>query len=224
VLPGTTFLLEGLRRHRSPWLDGLHRREQDALASFRAAGPTGMVEELMKYYRGDLTLLAKYKLAHTDLRAFYTHVTEPDLGLFRTNALSEALLSLTGEARAPDDAELERDTRYTFQWLAAIARRCDEAGATTTFVIIPHPFDVDERLREEWAPLADVRALTAYVRRTAEILRGLLAGAGLRFVDLYPVLAGTRGAYLDMDLHWSPKGHELVVPAVKAAVAARTAH
>jgi hypothetical protein len=79
-----------------------------------------------------------------------------------------------------------------------------------TIVVIPEAFQVDDRMREQWLPLADMRRCTVPCRDAAQGFIGRARADSLDVVDLHDVLQRTRGTYLNLDGHWSSDGVKLV--------------
>jgi hypothetical protein len=134
----------------------------------------------------------------------------PDAGLFRSYYLRYALDAFVHPEIAEDPLE---PTVGFVRRAAAAARR---AGVPLTIVIIPEAAQVDDRFVELWAPLAELRGYLAPKRRVAEAAAAAWRADGLDVLDLHPILAPQRGAYLSLDGHLAAEGQHAVARAIAA--------
>ena len=210
LFPGLHHVMARRYNHsRNVWVLGnLHQREQERLEHIRKAGSAGLPEQLIGYYTGSDYASCLETLWKKDLGAFYEDLTHPDMGLIRTSAFHKAVCPAGGEAVPVMDREQVRSSKM-YTMLSLIKRRCDEAGAAFTAVIIPQGFDVDDRMREQWLPLADLRRQVSRLPAQAVLIRQLLEEDSIACLDLYPVFRNTRGSYLNFDGHWSAMGNGL---------------
>ncbi len=160
------------------------------------------------------------QIMRPEFAPFLAMLREPDDGRFRSYYLSAALWSASvgggqWEADSPDSA---------LYWMAETADHCRRRDMGLTIVIIPEAFQVDERMIEQWAPLTDMRHLTQPTRAAAEQFYREAVAAGWDVLDLHETFDGARGAYLNVDGHWSPAGAALAAQAVSGHLAERGLH
>ena len=146
------------------------------------------------------------RLARDDIGGLFNMLREPDDGRFRSYYLSAALVAA---ASVDWKWELNSD-EIAWHWTERAARLCRSRNIPLTVVVIPEAFQVDDRMREQWLPLADMRHCTAACRDAARSFVGRARAKSLDVVDLTDELQGTRGTYLNLDGHWSAAGVELV--------------
>jgi hypothetical protein len=154
-------------------------------------------------------------LRRRDLAAFYAMLRQPDRGLFRSYYLAAGLKALLGNGRRGDVTPA-----YAYRWVRRTSDLCRARGAAFTLVVVPEAFQVDERMRELWLPLADMRELMAPEASACQELVKVCRGDGMDVVDLHASMAGLRGTYLDLDGHWSDRGVELVAGVMASHLAA----
>ena len=93
-----------------------------------------------------------------------------------------------------------------------------------TFVLVPVSYDVDDEFVDTWAPLIDFRTERTHNAWRLHRLKSELTSRRMDVLDLTPVLANQRGAYLDFDTHWSVLGNDLVAGAVARHLSGRSSH
>jgi 16S rRNA G1207 methylase RsmC len=131
---------------------------------------------------------------------------DPDGGKFRSYYLSAALV-----AAASADWKWEPNSdEIAWQWTERAAGLCRSRNIPLTVVVIPEAFQVDDRMYEQWLPLADMRRCTGACRDAALSFVRRARANSLDVVDLHDELQGTRGTYLNLDGHWSAAGVDLV--------------
>lgn len=224
LLPGVTgVILKNAHVPVRAWLSQspLHPREVAAMERFRAAGPDGVVDQLMTHYRGSKTSALREELSRRDLRDFYAKLIAPDMGLFRSYVLNAALSALAGDVARDDRSTAEPE-------IAAAARLLDKMRALTagnnarlTVVLVPVCYDVDDRFVRIWAPLIDFKTERAFSRWRLERLKSTLVDQNFDVLDLSAPLDGREGTYLDFDGHWSTLGNEIAAAAVAGHLSAR---
>jgi hypothetical protein len=142
-----------------------------------------------------------------------------------SRTLHRALAGRPGEVDPLDDlsdparwktgllAEAEKRYRQAF---AHIAETCQRRGLALVVVLLPPPAAVDDLRTHGPASSPDVAGPRAPLARASAILRAL----GIRFVDVSAELATlpTAETYLRFDHHFTPRGHQLVARAVRAAI------
>ncbi|MEO6950999.1 MAG: hypothetical protein ABI321_04225 [Polyangia bacterium] len=105
------------------------------------------------------------------------------------------------QSRSPLRAHLER-----------VAALCKAAGAELVVVVLPLDVQVS---KTEWAKYHAEPIDLAASRSLVEDVLGVAARLGARTVDAWPALEKAEpGAFLDGDLHMSPKGHQAVADAI----------
>jgi hypothetical protein len=146
------------------------------------------------------------RLVRDDIGGLFDMLRNPDDGKFRSYYLSAALV-----AAASADWKWEPNSdEIAWQWTERAARLCRRRGVHFTVVVIPEAFQVDDRMCEQWLPLANMRHCTATCRDAARSFVDRARANSLDVIDLSDQLQGTRGTYLNLDGHWSAGGVELV--------------
>lgn len=152
----------------------------------------------------------KSRLTSAESSRFLAILKQPDLGKFRSYYLTAALWAAsTGNGqwdKNPEEAAL--------YWAREMKVVCDRTNVRLTFVLIPEAFQVDSRMRDQWAPLADMRHLTKPCREASERFCCTAREMGLDVLDLYSAFEDVPGTYLNLDGHWSDTGVELAARAV----------
>lgn len=206
-----------MNRHR-PWTlalgDGSVFAAEEAFADAIAAADADEVRRLVVARAPEAArpaIEARLDAARTaSVAALLQH---PDAGLFRSYYLRYALDAFVHPEIAEDPLE---PTVGFVRRAAAAARR---AGVPLTIVIMPEAAQVDDRFVELWAPLAELRRYLAPKRRVAEAAAAAWRADGLDVLDLHPILATQRGAYLSLDGHLAAEGQHAVARAIAAHVA-----
>lgn len=146
------------------------------------------------------------RLEEVQAREFFRMLREPDEGKYRSYYLSPALTAAGNDTYTwePNSDEI------AWWWTMRAADFCRARNIGFTVVVIPEAFQVDDRMREQWLPLADMRRVTAPCREAAEAFVRRARGESLDVVDLHEELSGTRGTYLNLDGHWSEAGVDRV--------------
>jgi hypothetical protein len=156
------------------------------------------------------------RLVRDDIGGLFDIFRDPDDGKFRSYYLSAALV-----AASSADWKWERNSdEIAWQWTERAARLCRCRKIPLTVVIIPEAFQVDDRMCEQWLPLADMRRCTAACRDAARTFVDRARANSLDVIDLSDELQGTRGTYLNLDGHWSAAGVELVAGVLAKHLAA----
>lgn len=145
-------------------------------------------------------------LSRDGIEPVFEMLRNPDEGKFRSYYLSAALSAAADEnwSWEPNSAEI------AWQWTEQAAQYCRRHRIGLTVVVIPEAFQIDDRMRDQWRPLADMRKATAPCRQAAADFVGRLRTAKLDVIDLHKGLRGLRGTYLNMDGHWSTAGVDAV--------------
>ena len=137
---------------------------------------------------------------------FFQMLRQPDAGKFRSYYLTSAI-----RAAADEDWTWEQNSEiFAWEWTEQAVRYCQTRKIGLTIVVIPEAFQVDDRMRDQWLPLADLRKCTAPCRDAATRFVQRASAAELDVIDLQTTLQGQRGTYLNLDGHWSRLGVENV--------------
>ncbi len=146
------------------------------------------------------------KLAKADMSSFYDMLRHPDENLFRMFLVEAGAQLAAGEYRAA------RITfrRVAFRWIRRIHQLCEDRGISFTLIVVPISFEVDQRMRTMWAPLADMRWVNRSAAQAARRLTELARAEGLDTLDLHDFLQDYPGSYLNLDGHFSSYGAEVV--------------
>jgi hypothetical protein len=192
------------------WLSGttLGRDEQARHRVLRQATDEQIRQMLMQ--ASGLDPASRKRLAsclgRDDIGGLFKILREPDDGRFRSYYLQAALAA----ASQTDWTWEPNSDAVAWEWTQRAARLCRSRNVSLTIVVIPEAFQVDDRMREHWLPLADMRRGTAPCRDAAQSFIRRARADSLDVVDLHDVLQGTRGTYLNLDGHWSTYGVKLV--------------
>lgn len=150
------------------------------------------------------------RLRGPDTKTFFEVLREPDAEKFRSYYLNSALLSAAA-GRGQWDPNPETQALY---WAVQMQRICTNRGVKLTLAVIPEAFQVDPRIRDQWAPLADMRHVTQPCRDAAERFCAAARAQGMDVLDLHPAFQDVPGTYLNLDGHWSKAGADLAAQAV----------
>lgn len=121
-------------------------------------------------------------------------------------AIDTEQMTVELQSRSPLRAHLER-----------VAALCEASGAELVVVVLPLDVQVSST---EWAKYHAPPIDLAASRSLVDDVLGVAARLGARTVDAWPSLASAEpGAFLDGDLHMSPKGHQAVADAIERALA-----
>jgi ribosomal protein L25 (general stress protein Ctc)/lysophospholipase L1-like esterase len=120
--------------------------------------------------------------------------------------------------RAPIASALQRKSPL-YAHLARAKQLCDENGAALVVVVLPVDVQVSAK---EWDKYPGAQKLDlSQTRVLVDDVLDMADTLGARGVDAWPALAAAEpGAFLDGDLHMSPKGHAAVADAIARALAA----
>lgn len=172
--------------------------ERDITSRLRKGKPEDLTAVLAK-------LVPASRLSGLDLRPLTRALARPDLGLihppFLRRMMTETLVTGT-ETVAVESLEL------TARWLLATARLARRSGAQLSVVLIPPAETVDDRLRDLWSPVGDIRRGATKWTKATDWLKAELENR-VDTIDLQPSLVGTRGTYLNGDGRWSRSGNEV---------------
>lgn len=137
---------------------------------------------------------------------FFDMLRKPDDDKFRSYYLTAAL-----KAAADEDWKWDSNSaEIAWEWTQQTVQYCRIQGIGLTVVVIPEAFQVDDRMREQWLPLADMRRVTAPCRQAAAEFVARARQSTLDVIDLHDHLQGSSGTYLNLDGHWSAEGVETV--------------
>lgn len=143
---------------------------------------------------------------HDRMLPVFEMLRKPDAEKFRSYYLSDALSAAARKNwQWPANSE-----KIAWEWTECAVRLCHNRRIGLTVVMIPEAFQIDDRMRDQWLPLADMRHVTTPCREAAARYVALARAANLDVIDLHEELAGVRGTYLNLDGHWSFSGVEKV--------------
>ncbi len=168
-------------------------RTEEILALLTKLTPTAKRDEMAE------------RLGKADLKRLARALALPDLGLVRPAFLQRLLASLSWER---GNGVSQENLETTARWLAATLRLGRRAGLETTLVLIPPAEATDDRLRDLWSSVGDIRVGARQWTEAADWLKNRL-GDQTDVLDLREAFAGVRGTYLNGDGHWTPAGNEI---------------
>lgn len=223
-LGGLNHLLTNRRRPvLRTWLlaGDLHQEEERLRALLSVLDDENAARYLRKIMTSRLEPAQHERLARhlkeNDLSAFYRMLREPDEGLFRSYYLMHALrAAAVPEAEMPPPSE-----ESACHWVAHMQELCRDRCVRFLLVVVPEAFQVDGRMREQWAPLADMRRYTRATREVSLLLMERLRPLGVDILDLHGPLAEVPGTYLNLDGQWSTAGIERISDLVAQALRER---
>ena len=142
------------------------------------------------------------------------HDQETLSALTRRDQLDDTMKTL----RAEPVAKLVRERSPLHPHLAAAKALCDANGAELVVLVLPLDVQVSA---EEWKKYGRTEALDLTATRVlGEDVLSMADELGARTVDAWPALAAAEpGAFLNGDLHMTPKGHDAVAVAIARALA-----
>ena len=152
----------------------------------------------------------KSRLTSPESSNFLAMLKQPDAGKFRSYYLNAGLWAASvGNGQWDKNPET-----VALYWAQQMKHVCDRTNVQLTFVVIPEAFQVDSRMRDQWAPLADMRNLTKPCRDASERFCAAARAQGLDVLDLHSAFEDVPGTYLNLDGHWSDNGVELAAKTV----------
>lgn len=196
----------------------LRRNEEQLASRIRRCDDKSLRQLLFSLVQGYLWPAQQQHLAErltrVEMGPFLTMLRHPDKELFRSYYLWPALqvAAVPGTRWEPLHPEVAA------QWVTQTRNVCQKHGSALTVAIIPEAFQVDSRMREQWAPLADMRDMTRSSRTAAEQLLIRLRAEGIQVIDLHESLQDVPGTYLNLDGHWSERGVRLVAEVLAKAL------
>ncbi|MFO1002348.1 MAG: hypothetical protein U0936_18630 [Planctomycetaceae bacterium] len=152
----------------------------------------------------------KSRLTSPESSDFLAMLKQPDAGKFRSYYLTAGLWA----ASVGDGQWNKNPETSALYWARQMKYVCDQRSIQLTFVVIPEAFQVDSRMRDQWAPLADMRNLTKPCRDASERFTRSVREQGLDVLDLHSAFEDVPGTYLNLDGHWSDKGVELAAKTI----------
>lgn len=148
-------------------------------------------------------------LSRAEVGSFWAMIRAPDQNRFRSYFLWPALEHAAGRPTMTVNG-----VDFTAGWPTLAAQECARHGVKFTVVLIPEAFAVDDRMVEQWGPVAPMRTVMAPKAEALDQVGKLLRTRGIEVVDLNEVLLHSRGTYLNMDGHWSQAGVDMVAHAL----------
>lgn len=203
-----------LTNHQRPviqaWIEGgqLARDEQQRAAALSQATDDEMRIMLLSASGMQSAAYTRLEsvLKQPEMARLFDVFRHPDEGKFRSYYLSAAL-SAAADASWTWEPNTER---VAWEWTELASRYCAQQKIGLSIVLIPEAFQIDDRMWDQWRPLADMRRCTAPCRVAAARFLKQAQLAKLDVIDLHQELLGLRGTYLNMDGHWSELGVEYV--------------
>jgi len=222
--PGINYLIS---RHDYPavmtWIDqslhlhdqGMHEWLKEGGSSRLSGKLAWLTTQILKgsKHEGSFKEFQKI-LKQKDLTSFYENLQNPDRGLFRSSILFEALRNMVLGKKSHN---IEKHTSHAFEMILAMRNLCKEHGVKFSVVIIPQGFDVDNRIRETYLVLTDMKNAINHITLGVNSLISKLQAANIDVLDLYPVLR-REGTYLNFDGHWSLLGNQITSEAVSGFI------
>jgi len=129
--------------------------------------------------------------------------------LTRRDALDDTMKAL----RAAPVTRLVRERSPLYPYLTTAKALCDANGAELVVLVLPLDVQVSA---SEWKKYGQAEALDLTTTRVlADDVLAMADELGARAVDAWPALAAAEpGAFLNGDLHMTPKGHDAVALAI----------
>ncbi len=186
-------------------LDAEHNLHADIVRST----PAQLVERFTSHVEESRRPALRGRLEQPAAQVFFDMLKNPDAGNFRSYFIWPALEAAAGLSPPPVTGE-----DFTLLWVQRTGALCKASGVRFTAVLVPEAFSVDDRMVEQYAAVADLREWTRPKSEALQRLGKAATAQGLDVVDLFDVLHGTRGSYLNMDGHWSQTGVDLVAKAL----------
>ena len=186
----------------------LNRIERERSRTIHAAlsQPGRLADALCSIVAPKYRRLLRERLSQGRLDAFLSMLRQPDGGLFRSYPIVEAAMSLQSD-RLPLSIDVKLPS---YRWIQRAKTLCEDHDVRFTVVIIPMSYQVDPRVRRQWAPLAPMHEFTKFSQQGAGRLRERLQRDHIEYVDLQTILQDKPGTYLNLDGHWSERGLDLV--------------
>ncbi|MBF0421125.1 MAG: SGNH/GDSL hydrolase family protein [Magnetococcales bacterium] len=190
----------------------LHQQEQEMMHRLQTLSDAEARQFLLDYskFSGEKRDKLEKVLQRPENTALLATLRHPDGGLFRSYMFDDLFRLAVGESLKIDAASPDTMVTGIYPDILAIKRVCDAAQVALTVLFVPMGLHVDPRYVETWSLFGDLDRLGHRQSRATELLRERLIRDGIAFHDLNPVLKGVRGAYLNVDGHWSQQGVDWV--------------
>jgi len=202
-------LAKKYKQSTNVWLaDNLHSREQSVLEQFRKTDFYKLPRILAMNDRLRGGRECYNKLLTLDFYDFYKMLTLPDMGLFRTYILVDAVTNYCHPLKNTEGSPPTNTGSYSLRMINLMRELSQRNGVGFSVVIVPQGFDVDDRMWSQWKILTDFRERYKHSLKASNFKDSLLEN-GVHVVDLYPALESKKGTYLNVDGHWSKFGNEL---------------
>ena len=201
-------LAKKFKRSTNVWLAyNLHSREQAVLKQFREINfdKLPLILANSESLKGGKECYGA--LSKLDLHNFYQMLTHPDMGLFRTYILIDAITNFCHPLENTENRPPIKTGSYTLRMIKLMRELARKNGIGFSVVIVPQGFDVDDRMWSQWKILTDFRERYKYTLMASNFKKSLLEN-NIHVVDLYPALKAIKGTYLNVDGHWSESGNE----------------
>lgn len=190
----------------------LHQQEQGMMQRLQSLKDEEARHFLLDYskFSGDKRDRLEKVLQRPESVSLLAALRHPDGGLFRSYMFDDLFHLAVGDSLKMDAASPDTMLAGIYPDMLAIKRVCDAAHVTFTVLFVPMALHVDPRYVETWSLFGDINRLGNRQSQATELLRERLAKDGIAFHDLKPLLQGVRGAYLNVDGHWSQQGVDWV--------------
>ncbi|MBF0421458.1 MAG: SGNH/GDSL hydrolase family protein [Magnetococcales bacterium] len=192
---------ESLNDHEQRMMQRLQTMDDDAARHF--------LLDLSTFAGSKRQLLAAL-LQRPEASSLLASLRHPDGGLFRSYMFDDLFRLAAGDALKIDASSPEQMLARIYPDILAMKQVCAAAQASFSVVLVPMALHVDPRYIETWSLFGDLDRLGGRQYQATELLKASLARDGILFHDLRPLLHGVRGAYLNVDGHWSQQGVDLV--------------
>lgn len=176
--------------------------ENEIFDSLKSGDSLKIYSTIQKYYPLDLS---NKVYSYEKLIGLFKILSNPDNGKFRSYYLNIALNLLLNSSIKP-----LKPNDDTYVWIRSISKLCAENNIKLNFFIIPEAFQVDQRMIKLWEPYCNMKLAAHNNRLNSEIMCKKLNSEGIFVCDLFKVLNGEDGIYLNPDGHWSDKGIDIV--------------
>ncbi|MBF0133811.1 MAG: hypothetical protein HQL75_14650 [Magnetococcales bacterium] len=161
-------------------------------------------------FTGDRRAKLQRILADPASVSLFAALRDPDGGLFRSYMFDPLFHWVIGDDFREDASSAQALVAGIYPRMLAMKQVCDAAGVAFSVALIPMGWQVDPRYVETWSMFGDLNGFGQSRNQASELLKVRLKRDGVAVHDLKPILHGVRGAYLNVDGHWSQAGVERV--------------
>jgi len=206
-------------------VDNLHAREQAMMQRFQTLDDDGVRMALLdlSHFEGAQKERLRQILARPESSALFAALRHPDSGLFRSYMFESLFHWAVGEGYREEDTPPEELVMGIYPRVLAMKQVCDAAGVAFSLVVVPMGFHVDPRYAETWSLFGDPYRFGHNRRLATQQFKDLLQRDGIVVHDLTSALQGVRGAYLNVDGHWSRQGVDSVAAVLTRIIQSKIA-